>query len=1332
MEKKRILIVEDVTIVSEDIKKILTKNDYEVIDTVTTGAEALEIINREKPDLVLLDIMLEDDINGIQVGDRIVHRDIPFIYLTAYSDDERIEQAKLTMPFGYLLKPFRERELVAAIRMAFYKHEMDLKLKESMENYKRILDNIQDIYYEVTVDGLIHQISPSIETLSSYTSEDLINHSIYDFYYNFQDRDVFLAKLTKDGSVLDYPLILKDKDGTPFTCICSAKIINDKEGESKIIGSLRNISEHLLEKEARRDSEEKYRLLFESNPEAVLIHNENRFIDCNEAALKLFQISDKSILKEKSHLDLSPALQPDNQASARVLKKYIQQTLNKGTTHFSWTYQKQDGSTFPALVWLNSYDHNDKRYLQVNIKDISDIQIAQNELQKSYHQMDLIIKERTSELVLTNQKLLTEIHERKTAERRAVESEEFYNALFENNPVETIVVDKNGTILRFNLAVKKNRSRPPRVGDIMYKDYANKHENDMYGELIDSIKTGKSKHFAEVIYTDKIWSITMTPFEKGAIIVALDISERKHTEKQIMKLNSVFQNLSSDPTSNIDYIVHQAGEIIDCSCCLYLKYSKASRELSQKAGYNSPEKLRKDDLNESNICVQELILAERASINFNDLSQTDYTETDPILRKFGFKSLLGFPVCHQHNTIGVLALYDSVKRQFTNNEMYILSTLAKTISIEEERLSVLTALKQVTKLQQLILKTARSINSSLDFAEVTKRITTEVMELLNSYGGAVYLLEADGRTLKPTVVIDPDFADEIMATELDIDNCFTGQSIKQRKPLIFNDAGQNEIGFQIPGTTEEQNERILVAPFISEDEVLGAICLNRIGPVFTEEDLALLETLASFATSTLKNAQTFNKLKREIAERAKAELAREESEKKYSSLHANVPVGVFKATPQGKLQSVNPTMVRMLGYKNTEDLLDHETIEFYHNSSDREKLMQILNDEGEVENFEVKLRRADGTSFWSSLSVKVNRQGGKWIYQDGIIKDITKRKEAEIRLMKTQNRLVTLFQNVPDLILYETGGKEEFVSSNIKELLGYPPESFTSDPKLFESLIHEEDRQYIREKYDEWIESGKEQMLTLWFRVKNADGNYIWMEDRRVKITDEANRSYESGVKIDITNLKKAEENLKTSLDKLKTLLEETVDGLVSAVEMRDPYTAGHQRRVAILASAIAREMGLTEDQIDGINMAALVHDIGKINVPAEILSKPGLLTETEFNLIKMHPQTGYEILKSIQFPWPVAEIVLQHQERFDGSAYPQGLKGEEINLKARILSVADVIEAMSSHRPYRPSLGIDSALEEIRKNRGKFYDPDVVDACLSLFEEKKFMFTEQEELLRN
>jgi HD-GYP domain-containing protein (c-di-GMP phosphodiesterase class II) len=196
------------------------------------------------------------------------------------------------------------------------------------------------------------------------------------------------------------------------------------------------------------------------------------------------------------------------------------------------------------------------------------------------------------------------------------------------------------------------------------------------------------------------------------------------------------------------------------------------------------------------------------------------------------------------------------------------------------------------------------------------------------------------------------------------------------------------------------------------------------------------------------------------------------------------------------------------------------------------------------------------------------------------------------------------------------------------------------------------------------------------------------------------------------------------SLERLRESLVDTVTAITTTVEMRDPYTAGHERRVSELATAIAREIGLSNDQIDGIHFGGLIHDLGKIRVPAEILSKPGRLSKTEFELVAGHAQAGYDILKGIKFPWPIAQMVLQHHERLDGSGYPEGLKGEDIIIEARILAVADTVEAMSSHRPYRPALGIDKALAEIEQHRGRFYDAAVVDACLKLFREENFSFS--------
>jgi len=204
---------------------------------------------------------------------------------------------------------------------------------------------------------------------------------------------------------------------------------------------------------------------------------------------------------------------------------------------------------------------------------------------------------------------------------------------------------------------------------------------------------------------------------------------------------------------------------------------------------------------------------------------------------------------------------------------------------------------------------------------------------------------------------------------------------------------------------------------------------------------------------------------------------------------------------------------------------------------------------------------------------------------------------------------------------------------------------------------------------------------------------------------------------------KLAEQKLQQSYQKIRKTIEGAINTIGKIAETRDPYTAGHQKNVSQVATFIAQEMKLPQDKIEGIRIASLVHDIGKISLPAEILNKPTKLSEIEYSLIKDHSQVGYDILKSIEFSWPVAQIVLQHHERLDGSGYPRGLKGEDIIIEARIIGVADVVEAMSSHRPYRPALGVDAALEEISKNKGILYDSEVVDVCLKLFKKKEFKF---------
>jgi HD-GYP domain-containing protein (c-di-GMP phosphodiesterase class II) len=216
----------------------------------------------------------------------------------------------------------------------------------------------------------------------------------------------------------------------------------------------------------------------------------------------------------------------------------------------------------------------------------------------------------------------------------------------------------------------------------------------------------------------------------------------------------------------------------------------------------------------------------------------------------------------------------------------------------------------------------------------------------------------------------------------------------------------------------------------------------------------------------------------------------------------------------------------------------------------------------------------------------------------------------------------------------------------------------------------------------------------------------------RVKHHKELQKSI-GEVKQELKQRHQVERALKDSLAKFKTTLDGVLKSLATLVERKDPYTAGHQLRVARLSTAIAKQMGLPADQIRGINIAASMHDIGKVCVPAELLSKPGRLNEHEYGIIRAHPEIGYDILKGVEFPWPFADIALQHHERMNGSGYPRGLKGDAIRIESRIVAVADVVEAMLSHRPYRPKLPLKEAIKELQDNRGTLYDSDVVDACL-------------------
>ena len=321
-------------------------------------------------------------------------------------------------------------------------------------------------------------------------------------------------------------------------------------------------------------------------------------------------------------------------------------------------------------------------------------------------------------------------------------------------------------------------------------------------------------------------------------------------------------------------------------------------------------------------------------------------------------------------------------------------------------------------------------------------------------------------------------------------------------------------------------------------------------------------------------------------------------------------------------------------------------------------------------------------------------------------------------LERAEEQLRIIVENTYDIIFQLSPlGVIRYVSPKVKEIYGYEPEDLIGKHLKKTTPVSELPRA-LKE-----LKSALSGKVISNFKINqlDANGKIVTVEINANPVRKGGKIVAVEGIMRDITERKRAEEEAKRSTEKLVNAMENTISAMAKIVEMRDPYTAGHQRRVAQLACTIAKEIGLSGDKIVGLRLAGLIHDIGKVRVPAEILTHPDGLSEAEFTMIKMHPVLGYEILKTMDLPWPIAQIVHQHHERMDGSGYPSGLSEEAIILEARILAVADVVEAMASHRPYRSALGIDKALDEILHKRGMLYDARVVDACLKLFKEKQY-----------
>jgi PAS domain S-box-containing protein/putative nucleotidyltransferase with HDIG domain len=499
-----------------------------------------------------------------------------------------------------------------------------------------------------------------------------------------------------------------------------------------------------------------------------------------------------------------------------------------------------------------------------------------------------------------------------------------------------------------------------------------------------------------------------------------------------------------------------------------------------------------------------------------------------------------------------------------------------------------------------------------------------------------------------------------------------------------------------------------------------------------------VEVMVSPIKNRLGEVVGFRCLGRDITERKQAEEALRESEEKFRFLANNTHDILWTMDLNMHTTYVSPSVESALGFtpeermkQNVKEQLTPASLSIAQDTLARE-LDYEQSGQAEPDRvviIESEYYHKDGSTLWfENAMTSIRNDKGILTGLQGVSRNIMERKQAEEALKKSEEKYRLLAEHTTDFIwLMDMTLKNMYVSPSVLKRTGFTEQEMIEMP--YEQHMSPDSLKVAAKVVEEYIpklEADPKYNPISKFDIEYCckDGTTFWTENTFSLIRDENGKPASIlGEAREITERKIAEEKLVKSYESLKRTLNDAIATMVKIVEMRDPYTAGHQQKVADLATAIAKEMKLDDTRIDQLRMAAVIHDVGKMYVPSDILSKPGKLAKMELDLIKTHAQGGYDIVKSMDFPCSIANTVLQHHERLDGSGYPKGLKGEDTLLEAKILAVADVIEAMASHRPYRPALGIDIALEEISKNRGKLYDPDVVDACLELFNSGRFVF---------
>ena len=1196
------------------------------------------------------------------------------------------------------LKTLRKEREKSALNDFTERKQTEEVIQESESRLRELFKHMSSgvAIYEAKDNGkdfIIKDFNRAAEKIEKVKKEDIIEKNVLKVFPGVKDFGLFkvFQEVYKTGMPQHHPISLyKDQRITGWR---ENYIYKLPSGE--IVAVYDDITERKKAEEQIKDSEERLKILFDYAPDAYYISDlKGNFIDGNLAAERVIGYKREELIGS-SFLKLKLLSLADAAKAAKLLVKNLR---GQPTGPDEFILNRKDKSK--VTVEISTYPVKIKgRTLVLGIaRDITERKQAEEEIRLHAAMMDNVAE--GVYLIGLDDLLIKWANEK-------------FARMFGYDPGE--MVGKHVDI------VNAPTERTPTETRIAIVDVL-KETGEWHGEVKNIKRDGT--HFW--CYANV--SLFEHP-EHGKVIVAVhtDITKRKQAEEKTRQktedlalVNALNNAVNRDDSllEILQLLARETKRIFSCyGATVYLLSEDREHLVMQTLTLPSVIISRVEKL--TGIRIPAISIPIKARSLYRKVLQdskpqlindpktiqglmAEFTE-NKILKKLipkiysilDTRSLINIPLVSKDEAIGLLDI--SRKEPFTEFD------LKRVEAISGQLTSILERKKAEEKIKHLnlVLRAIRRVNQLIvrekNRERLLKGVCNNLIETRGYYNTWIVLLDEEGK-LKTCAEagLGKDFLPMIELLKRGKLTTCSQKALKQQEVVITENPASTCT--ECPLAQEYSGRGAMTIRLEHSGRVYGLMTVSiPANLAVDQEEQTLFKEVAEDIAFSIYNIELDEKRKQ-----AEQELSKEKTLLK--TIIDKIPVLLTRYDPDTNMLYLNKEFEKIVGWK-TEEVKDIDLMEkVYPDPNYRKQAMEYMQ-KASTEWREFRVQSKSGkiiNSEWSNIRLDDGTQIGIGI-------NITARKLAEEEIKSAAAKWQTTFDAMNDAVsLIDNNGIVLQCNQSYLNLLGKTETEILG--KHCWEIVHGTNKPIdgcpiVKMKKSFQRESMLLPIEDKWFNVV-------------VDPIFDVNNNLINAVHImtDITERKQAEERLKKTMDA-------TIETVSKIIEAKDPYTAGHQLRVSQLTTAIAKELNLSQDKIKGIRVASLIHDIGKISVPTEILSKSIALSDIEFSLIKGHSQIGYDILKSIEFPWPVEEIILQHHERLNGSGYPQGLKADKIMTEAKIIGVADVVEAMSSHRPYRPALGIDAALEEISKNRGILYDPEIVDVCLRLFKEKRFKF---------